>query len=99
MKKIILKKRLSPRIANGHPWVFGNEIDKIDDTLEGGDIADIFYGDGKFAGKGYVNQRSQIVARILTRDKQEEINDEFFYNRILQAWQYRQSLGYTKIVD
>jgi len=96
MKKIILKKRLSPRIANGHPWVFGNEIDKIDDTLEGGDIADIFYGDGKFAGKGYVNQRSQIVARILTRDKQEEINDEFFYNRILQAWQYRQSLGYTE---
>jgi len=96
MKKIILKKRLSPRIANGHPWVFGNEIDKIDDTLEGGDIADIFYGDGKFAGKGYVNQRSQIVARILTRDKQEEINDEFFSNRILQAWQYRQSLGYTE---
>ena len=64
--------------------------------MEGGDIADIFYGDGKFAGKGYVNQRSQIVARILTRDKQEEINDEFFYNRILQAWQYRQSLGYTE---
>jgi len=96
MEKIILKKRISPRIANGHSWVFGNEIDKIDDEIEEGGIADIFYFDGKFAGRGYVNTRSQIVARILTRDRQEKIDDEFFFNRISQCWQYRQKLGYTE---
>jgi len=47
-------------------------------------------------GRGYVNTRSQIVARILTRDKQESINDEFFFTRIKQAWHYRQRLGYTE---
>jgi len=96
MEKIILKKRISPRIANGHPWVFANEIDKIDDQIEEGGIADIHYGDGKFVGRGYVNTRSQIVARILTRDKQELINDEFFFTRIKQAWHYRQTLGYIE---
>ena len=96
MEKIILKKRISPRIANGHPWVFANEIDKIDDQIEEGGIADIHFGDGKFVGRGYVNTKSQIVARILTRDKQELINDEFFFTRIKQAWHYRQRLGYTE---
>ena len=96
MEKLVLKKRISPRIANGHSWVFGNEIDKIDDLIGEGEIADIFYHDGKFAGRGYVNTRSQIVARILTRDQKEKIDDQFFFNRISQAWQYRQKLGYTE---
>lgn len=96
MEKIILKKRISPRIANGHPWVFANEIDKIDDQIEAGGIADIHYHDGKFVGRGYVNTKSQIVARILTRDKQETISSEFFLKRIEQAWEYRKKLGYVE---
>jgi len=33
--------------------------------------------------------------RLLTR-KKEEINDTFFYNRILKAWHYRQKTGYVE---
>jgi 23S rRNA (cytosine1962-C5)-methyltransferase len=32
----------------------------------------------------------------LTRDKHEQINEDFFFKRISQAWQYRQKLGYTE---
>jgi len=96
MKKVVLKKKISQRIANGHPWIFANEIDKLDDEIEPGGIAEIFYHDGKFAGRGYVNTKSQIVARILTRNKQEQINEDFFFERIRQAWQYRQRLGYIE---
>ena len=96
MAKIILRKKISPRISNGHPWIFANEIDKLDDEIEPGGIAEIFYHDGKFAGRGYVNTKSQIVARILTRNKQEQINEDFFFDRIRQAWQYRQRLGYIE---
>ena len=49
----------------------------------------------KFAGRGYINPKSQILVRLLIR-KQEEINDDFFYKRIMQAWQYRQKIGYTE---
>lgn len=95
MTKIYLKKKIAQRIANGHPWIFGNEVDRVAGPIEAGDIVDVFYADGKLAGRGYVNPKSQIMVRLLTR-KQEDINDQFFHNRIATAWAYRQKLGYTE---
>ncbi len=95
MAKIHLRKKIAPRIANGHPWIYGNEVEKIEGEALGGDIVDVYYGDGKFAGRGYFNQKSQILVRLLTR-KQEPIDARFFHNRLLQAWEYRKKLGYTE---
>ncbi|HVX51436.1 MAG TPA: class I SAM-dependent rRNA methyltransferase, partial [Chitinophagaceae bacterium] len=91
-----LKKRIAPRIANGHPWIFNNEIEKISGDVKPGNIADVLYGDGSFAGRGYINPQSQITVRLLTRKKDEAIDDDFFLTRIQQAWQYRQKIGYTE---
>ena len=96
MTKVYLKKKIAPRIANGHPWVFGNEVDRIAGEVNAGDIVEVTYADGKFAGRGYINPKSQILVRLLTRNKQEFIDEQFIHNRILKAWQYRQKLGYTE---
>ena len=95
MTKVYLRKKIAPRIANGHPWIYGNEVDHITGPVEPGDIVDVFYGENKFAGRGYINPKSQILVRLLTR-KPETIDETFFHNRILQAWQYRQKIGYTE---
>ena len=95
MTKVFLKRKIAPRIANGHPWIYGNEIEKIDGEPAAGDIVEVFYYDKKYVGRGYINQQSQIAVRLLTR-KHENINDDFFLNRIKQAWKYRQKLGYTE---
>lgn len=95
MLKVFLKKKISQRVANGHPWIFANEVGTTDGELNAGDIAEVYSHDKKFIGKGYVNPRSQILVRLLTRDKQDVIDEQFFYNRLLQAWKYRQQLGYT----
>jgi len=95
MTKVYLRKKIAPRIANGHPWIYGNEVDHITGPVEAGDIVDVYYGEDKFAGRGYINPKSQIIIRLLTR-KPETIDDAFFYTRILQAWQYRQKIGYTE---
>lgn len=95
MAKIFLRKKIAPRILNGHPWIYGNEVERIDGDMEGGDIVDVFYGDGKFAGRGYINPKSQILVRLLTR-KQEPIDAAFFHKRIMEAWNYRKKLGYTE---
>lgn len=92
---VYLKKRIALRIANGHPWIYNNEIEKITGDIQPGGTADVFYADGSFAGKGYVNQQSQITVRLLTR-KKEDINEAFFLRRIQEAWQYRQKTGYTE---
>ncbi len=95
MTKVTLKRKIAPRIANGHPWIFANEVNIVDGPVNAGDIVDVYYADEKFCGRGYINPKSQILVRLLTR-KKEEINEQFFYNRILEAWQYRQKLGYTE---
>jgi 23S rRNA (cytosine1962-C5)-methyltransferase len=95
MTKVILKKRIAPRIANGHPWIFANEVEKIEGDVEAGDTVDVYFGDGKFAGRGYINPKSQIIVRLLTREK-ETIDEAFFLNRIQEAWKYRQHIGYTE---
>lgn len=95
MAKIFLNKKISSRIADGHPWIFNNEIGDEVGAYESGDIVDVFSSNGSFVGKGYINPLSQIKVRLLTR-KQEEINDEFFLHKIQKAWAYRQRLGYIE---
>ncbi len=95
MTRLVLKRRIAQRIANGHPWIFSNEVDRVEGDLAPGAIVDVFYADGKLAGRGYANPQSQIIARLLTR-KQVEIDREFFHKRISAAWNYRQKLGYTE---
>lgn len=95
MTKVYLKRKIANRIFNGHPWVFNNEVEKVAGEVKAGEIVDVFYNDEKFCGRGYINPKSQILVRLLTR-KKEEIDGLFFYNRILQSWQYRQKIGYTE---
>jgi len=96
MTKLFLKKKISRRIESGHPWIFANEVNKIEGEVNGGDIVEVLTHEGKFVGRGYINPKSQIIVRLLTRDKKEEINEDFFYKRLLQAWQYKKQMGYEE---
>lgn len=96
MLQAFLKNTISRRIENGHPWIFANEVNNIKGNPEGGDILEVFTHDKKFIGKGYINSKSQILIRLLTRSKDETINDAFFYNKIRQARQYKSAIGYTE---
>lgn len=99
MKSIFLNKKISRRIENGHPWIFGNEVNTgkaLDAAAKAGEIVNVFTYDKKFVGRGYINPQSQIMVRLLTRNKEEVIDDLFFENRLRQAWAYRQKLGYCE---
>ncbi len=95
MTKVYLNKKINPRIAQGHPWIYNNEVDRIAGPIEPGDIVEVYFFDGQLAGRGYINPNSQIIIRLLTR-KREEIDANFFYEKIKTAWAYRQQLGYTE---
>ncbi|HLO79888.1 MAG TPA: class I SAM-dependent rRNA methyltransferase [Chitinophagaceae bacterium] len=96
MATVSLKRKIGHRVLNGHPWIFGNEIQEIKGEFLPGDTVEVVMPDGKFLGKGYINPQSQIVVRLLTRKKTDEINEDFFLNRIRSAWEYRQKLGYVE---
>ena len=96
MQKVHLKRKIAARVANGHPWIFANEVEKVDGTPEPGAIVEVLYSDGKFCGKGYFNAASQIMVRLLTRDKKVEIDDAFFMRKIEECWRYKQQIGYAE---
>ena len=99
MKSIFLNKKISRRVENGHPWIFGNEVNTgkaLDAAAKAGEIVNVYTHDKKFIGRGYINPQSQIMVRLLTRDKDEIIDEQFFVNRIQQAWAYRQRIGYSE---
>ncbi len=99
MKSIFLNKNISRRVESGHPWIFGNEVNTgkaLDSAAKAGEVVMVYTHDKKFIGKGYINPQSQIMVRLLTRDKDEAIDESFFLNRIKKAWEYRQKIGYTE---
>ena len=94
MTKVILKRNEGRTISAGGLWVFDNEIDTIDGLYINGDIVEVDSFKGDFIGYGYINDNSKIRIRILTRNIDEEINDEFFISRFKAAWDYRK-----KVID
>lgn len=96
MTKVTLNRKISQRVANGHPWVFANEVNRVEGNAEAGAIVEVHTHDDKFLGRGYFNPKSQILVRILTRKKNEEINDDFFLRKLSQAWKERQQMGYKE---
>ena len=98
MTKVYLNKRITPRIAMGHPWIYNNEIDRIAGTVAPGDIVEVYYFDGQLAGRGYINPGSQIMIRLLTR-KRDNIDATFFHQKISEAWPIDNNWVIQKIVD
>ncbi len=83
----------------GHPWIFANEVNRgkaLNTAAKAGEIVEVYTHDKKFIGKGYANPQSQIMVRLLTRDKNETINESWFLKKIEQAWQYRKKIGYSE---
>ena len=99
MKSIFLNKKISRRVETGHPWIFGNEVNTgkaLDAAAKPGEVVNVYTHDKKFIGRGYINPQSQIMVRLLTRDKDENIDEQFFVDRLHKAWEYRQKIGYTE---
>lgn len=94
MYTVYLKKNEEKRILHGEPWIFANEVAKIDGSGKQGDICRVCALDGRFVAQGYINHLSKIIVRVLSY-KEEPIDEEFFARRIKAANDYRVALGYS----
>lgn len=95
VKQVCLKRGEEADIFAGSLWIYDNEIDWCTDTCADGDVVDVLSSRRQFVARGFFNAKSKIVVRVLTRDKDEVIDREFFRSRILRAWEYRKSIGLT----
>ena len=86
---VILKKGQGRTLKAGGLWVFDNEIAKIDGEFENGDIVAVLDFDGYFMGYGFINTKSKITVRLLTRKKDDVVDEKFIEKRVRDAWNYR----------
>lgn len=96
MIKVYLKRNEGRIISAGGLWIFDNEIDKIEGSYNNGDIVEVVSYKDDFIGKGYINDNSKIRIRLLTRNPNEEIDDDFFISKFKAAWDYRKKVIDTK---
>lgn len=89
---VTLKKGEGRTIKAGGAWVYRNEIDHIQGTFEEGDIVTVLDYDGYFLGYGFINTKSMITVRLLTRKKDTVIDEAFLGRRVRDAWQYRKQV-------
>lgn len=91
---VTLKKGEGRILKSGGMWVFDNEIAKMEGNFENGDMISVHDFDGYPMGKGFINLNSKIRVRLMTRDVSREIDRDFLYERVKNAWEYRK-----KVVD
>ncbi len=84
-----LKKGEGRTLKAGGLWVFDNEIESVMGDFEDGDIVIVHDYDGYGMGRGYINRHSKIRIRMLTRNKDQEIDAAFLKMRVKEAWEYR----------
>ena len=90
---VYLKKNEEKRIVAGHPWVFANEVARIEGKDKNGSLATVYDFNGRYIGKGYINHLSKILVRIFIRD--DSVPDyEYYKNAISKANDYRIKLGF-----
>ncbi|NNU89666.1 MULTISPECIES: class I SAM-dependent rRNA methyltransferase [Anoxybacillus] len=92
MANVFLKRKRKKRLELGHPWVFQSEVDYIEGDFEPGDFVNVYNHQRHFLAKGYINPKSQMIVRVLTQNPNDELNAQFFMNRIRQAWAYRERM-------
>ena len=86
---VTLKKGEGRMLKSGGAWIFDNEIDSVLGEFDDGDIVLVHDFDGYPMGRGFINRHSKIRVRMLTRNIDQEIDEEFFRMRLKDAWEYR----------
>ena len=86
---VTLKKGEGRTLKAGGMWVYDNEIDSIMGSFENGDVVAVHDFDGYCMGCGFINTKSKITVRMLSRKKDTVIDAAFMEQRVRDAWNYR----------
>jgi 23S rRNA (cytosine1962-C5)-methyltransferase len=96
---VILKKGRAKPVLQRHPWVYSGAVDRVEgDPTEGG-IVDVRDAGNNWLARGYVNQQSQIVVRLLTWEQDEPVDAAFWWARLERAVAARRALADDPAID
>ena len=86
--EISLRKGSEQLLRRGHPWVYSGAVAGHSPDAAPGEIVDVIDSRGGFVGRGYYNPHSTIAIRVMSRDRNEAIDDAFLTRAIERAPDY-----------
>lgn len=89
-----LKKGEGRFLKSGGLWIYDNEVESVMGSFANGDLVMVHDFDGYPLGRGFINLRSRIRIRMMTRDVSQQIDEDFIRMRVKNAWEYRK-----KVID
>ncbi len=95
LPELRLRPREEKRLAAGHLWIFSNEVDTAATPLtafEPGAAVQVHSDRDQFLGFAYVNPRTLIAARIVTRDAAYPLDGSLLVHRLRVALALREKL-------
>lgn len=89
--RVIAKDGKDKKITNFYPNLYKDEVKEVLGSYKTGDIVDVCKEDLTFIGRGYINENSNTLVKVLTT-KDEPIDKKFILNRIKSAYLRRQHI-------
>ena len=86
-----IKKGEARSLKAGGMWIYDNEIARIEGEFENGDMVKVLDFDGYVLGSGFINTRSKLTVRMMSRKKDAVIDENFIEMRVRNAWEYRKA--------
>lgn len=86
-----IKKGEARSLKAGGMCIYDNEIARIEGEFENGDMVKVLDFDGYVLGSGFINTRSKLTVRMMSRKKDAVIDENFIEMRVRNAWEYRKA--------
>ena len=86
---VVLKKGQGRSLKAGGAWIYDNEIERIRGDFSDGDMVLVEDFDGYPMVQGFINTKSAITVRVMTRKRDAVVDDDFIEMRVRDAWNYR----------
>ena len=88
---VTLKEGAGRALKAGGPWVYDNEAASIRGEPADGDIVAVRDWKDRFLCWGFINRRSKLLVRVMSRDEDAVIDRDFLARRVRAAWEYRKA--------
>jgi 23S rRNA (cytosine1962-C5)-methyltransferase len=86
---VVIGTRGVERLRSGHPWVYRSDVRSA--QAEAGAVVRVTDERGRFHGRAFYSDKSQIAVRLLTREN-VPVDRAFFTERLRRAAAYRETV-------
>lgn len=86
-------------LRKGQMWMYRNNLMEYDESIENGTEVEILTINNEYLGTGFFSAQSHITVRILSKNREESLNQHFFKEKIKFAYEYRKTVERENITN